>query len=160
MNYEEMQEIQGRLFNRIRSVRETKGREYATDEDTLADFKEVAQEVGVTPFQVWAVYVKKHQRAIDTFIREGATKSESIEDRVMDVMTYHALLIGLVEDLQFPSDVRVAVVDQLVPAEDVQGFSNPGFWECTGPIGDMHAVFRVKKGETCSICRRDERQVA
>jgi hypothetical protein len=94
-----MAEIQDDLFEKIREVRQTKGREYATDEDTLADFKEVAEEVGNTPFQVWATYVKKHERAIDTFIREGFTKSESIEGRIIDVIVYHILLLGLIEDV-------------------------------------------------------------
>lgn len=86
-------------FDKIRAVRETKGREYAGEEDTLADFKEVAAEAGITPLQCWLTYVKKHQRAIDTFIREGSVKSESIESRIMDVVVYHLLLLGLIEDM-------------------------------------------------------------
>lgn len=99
MKYEEQTKIDEQIFERVREIRTTKGREYATDEDTLADFKEVAAESGVSPLQCWAVYVKKHQRAIDTFIREGAVKSEAIEDRILDVIVYHLLLLGLVEDL-------------------------------------------------------------
>jgi len=99
MHYQRMAEIQDELFERIRKIRETKGREYATDEDTLADFKEVAAECGTTPLQCWATYVKKHERAIDAYIREGSVKSESINDRILDVIVYHILLLGLIEDL-------------------------------------------------------------
>lgn len=99
MKFERMTEIEDALFARIREIRETKGKEYATVEDTLADFKEVAAEVGISPLQVWSTYVKKHLRAIDTFVREGSVKSESINDRILDVIVYHILLLGLLEDL-------------------------------------------------------------
>lgn len=98
LTYEELGRIQEAAFSRIRKLRETKGREYAHDADTLADFYEVAAEMGVTPLQCWGVYVKKHLRAIDTFVREGEVKSESIVGRVDDVLTYHVLLLGLLLD--------------------------------------------------------------
>lgn len=100
MKFNRMTEIQEALFQRVRDVRDSKGREYATEEDTLADFKEVAAELGVDPLTVWGTYVKKHQRAIDSFIRSGSTRSELIQDRIMDVITYHILLLGLVDDLE------------------------------------------------------------
>lgn len=98
MTFEEQEAIQEEVFRRIREIRETKGREYATDKDTLADFKEVAADVGITPLQCWATYVKKHERAIDSYIREGSVKSEAIEDRILDVVVYHLLLYGLIRD--------------------------------------------------------------
>jgi hypothetical protein len=101
-----MLELQEGVFDHIRKLRETKGREYAHDADTLADFKEVADETGISPLQCWATYVKKHQRAIDTFIREGGVKSESIESRIHDVLTYHILLLGLIQDLEHDSGMR------------------------------------------------------
>lgn len=126
MKFERMQEIEEDLFEKIRDIRRTKGREYATDEDTLADFKEVAEEVGITPLQCWATYVKKHLRAVDSFVREESVKSESIEGRILDVIVYHLLLLGLIEDLQrnpgplgvaltsarMGDDVRVALHDR------------------------------------------------
>lgn len=98
MHYDEMTELIESEFARIREIRETKGKEYAGEEDTLADFKEVAREAGVNELQVWLTYVKKHQRAIDTFVREGAVKSEAIEGRIRDVIVYHLLLLGLLKD--------------------------------------------------------------
>lgn len=121
MHADRMAEIQDGMFQKIISIRQTKGREYATDEDTLADFKEVAEEAGITPLQCWATYVKKHERAIDTYIREGAVKSESIEGRILDVIVYHILLLGLIEDLDGP----------------------------TGPVGV--ALHHAKAGETVAI---------
>jgi hypothetical protein len=112
MRFEEQTSIDETVFAKVRQIRETKGKEYATVEDTLADFKEVAEETGVSPLQVWNVYVKKHERAIDTFIREGSWKSESVYGRIIDVIVYHLLLLGLLQDLS-SADVtdRVAGVD-------------------------------------------------
>lgn len=107
MEYANMESIIEREFDNVRELRGTKGREYARDEDTLADFKEVAAECGVTPLQCWAVYVKKHQRAIDTFIREGGVRSESIESRIRDVLVYHLLLLGLIEEQRASSRAYV-----------------------------------------------------
>lgn len=100
MQFDTMTQLIEAEFDAVRNLRETKGREYAGEADTLADFKEVAEETGTTPLQVWATYVKKHQRAIDTFIREGSVKSEAIDDRIRDVVVYHLLLLGLIEDLR------------------------------------------------------------
>jgi hypothetical protein len=99
MKYERMAEITDSLIAQERGIRETKGREYADDTDTLADFKEVAAEAGITPLQCWLVYERKHSRAIGSAIRRGgATLSESLADRILDVRVYHALLLGLAED--------------------------------------------------------------
>lgn len=98
MNFEDMQNIQEELFEKIQKIRETKGREYAHDEETLADFYEVAAEAGITPMQCWLVYERKHSRAIGTYVKEGTTRSESIDDRILDVVVYHILLLGLIKD--------------------------------------------------------------
>lgn len=112
MHFGRMTEIQEDLFQQIRTIRACKGMEYATETDTLADFKEVAAEVGNSPIQTWATYVKKHLRAVDNFVRSGDVRSESIESRILDVVTYHILLLGLIEDLR---------EDRAVPEENAEG---------------------------------------
>jgi len=98
MTFDEMTALVEAEFDWVRNVRETKGKEYAGENDTLADFKEAAEQLDVSPLVVWSVYVKKHERAIDSFVREGSAKSEAIEDRVRDVIVYHLLLLGLLRD--------------------------------------------------------------
>ncbi len=135
MHYNRMSEIVEAEFDRIRGIRESKGREYAQDEDTLADFKEVAAESGVTWFQCWNVYVKKHVRAVDTFIREGAVKSESIEGRIRDVIVYHLLLLGLIED-----------------AKALERIEHPGrfSWVCNGNESFRHDPWANTDVEVCT----------
>jgi hypothetical protein len=133
VTFEELQKIEDQVWAHMRDIRETKGREYAHDEDTLADFKEVAAEAGITPLQCWLTYVQKHQRAIGTFVREGGVKSESLYDRCVDVIVYHVLLLGLVEDLEKETSKTredIAKAFQIPPAhvgaEDRhQGLSDP-----------------------------------
>jgi hypothetical protein len=98
MTHDEQTVIDQIVTREVEKIRATKGREYATDEDTLADFKEVAENAGVTPFQCWLIYVEKHQRAIATFVREGEVRSEAIESRVLDVIVYHHLFLGLLAE--------------------------------------------------------------
>lgn len=121
MNFARMQEIEGDLWAKLRGIRKTKGIEYAGEEDTLADFKEIAEEVGISPLQVWAVYVKKHERAIDSFIKMGGRKtlSEGIDSRVLDVVVYHALLLGLIEDLNDGNveDAEIQNIELLEPLQ-------------------------------------------
>lgn len=99
MDYGTMTQLIEAEFEHIREIRATKGREYAGEEDTLADFFEVAEEAGTTPLQVWLTYVRKHDRAIGAYIREGSVKSEAIEGRIRDVIVYHLLLLGLIKDV-------------------------------------------------------------
>lgn len=126
MTYEEQAKIEERVFALVRELRETKGKEYAPEDDTFADFKEVAAESGVAPLQCWAVYVKKHQRAIDAYIREGTVKSEAIEGRIIDVIVYHMMLLGLIEDLT-PGPMARLFVNRVeeVRADAPLGHPNP-----------------------------------
>lgn len=116
MTYDEQTEIIKETFKEVMRIRETKGREYAQDEDTLADFKEVAAEAGVSPMQCWLTYERKHARAIGAYVRGGAVLSEPIEGRIYDTIVYHLLLLGLIEDARRAvgetGDSRGRVVDR------------------------------------------------
>jgi hypothetical protein len=142
MHYERMSELIEREFDAIRELRATKGLEYAGELDTLADFKDVAEETGTTPFQVWATYVKKHQRAIDTFIREGGVKSESIESRIRDVVVYHLLLLGLIED-----ESPVAEADTMMRVVVQPGTFCNAMHTLGDAVGEQHHMGEVVKCE-------------
>lgn len=134
MNYARMQEIETVVAGKVARIRKTKGKEYATDEDTLADFFEVAAEAGITPLQCWLTYVQKHQRAISTFVREGSTKSESIEERIIDVIVYHILLLGILEDLRTQEMVDDSTVI-FHPIDPMQVEASAGTVSGAGAIG-------------------------
>jgi hypothetical protein len=85
-------------------LNQTKGHDYAGDEDALDNFKRNALSLGLTPEQVWAVYAAKHWDAIMTYVREGAVQSEPVEGRLLDVILYCHLMLGLVRERGLPPE--------------------------------------------------------
>ena len=83
-------------FDNIRELNRTKGREYASDVDALANFKRRADELDLSPFQVWGIFFGKHSDAIYAYLRAGKTLSEPIEGRIDDAILYLLLLKGLI----------------------------------------------------------------
>ena len=78
-----------------------KGADYTQQSDDVHhNFKIVAEQLGLTPLQVWAVYAEKHWLAIMTYIKHGALASEPIESRFRDLGNYLLLGEGLLEDKQ------------------------------------------------------------
>lgn len=80
-----------------------KGGEYAGSEDRLGNFKRGAERVQGTPMQVLWIYAAKHIDSIETFIKDGVTRtnrprSEPIEGRIDDLINYCILLKGLVRE--------------------------------------------------------------
>ena len=64
-------------------INQTKGVEYAGEEDALDNFKRHAQALDLRPEQVWAVYASKHWDAIISYVRRGTVLSEEgIEGRI------------------------------------------------------------------------------
>lgn len=97
----------------IFGLNDSKGADYAGDEDALGNFKSAAEQLGIEPEQVWAVYAHKHWSAIMSFCKKGQTESEPIEGRLHDVIVYCLLLLGLNEDRRIAeAPERVAAMDE------------------------------------------------
>ena len=78
------------LLDTASSLMAAKGRDYrAGDPDLLANFKREAVRAGVTPLQVWLIYINKHHSAICSYVRSGGqNESEPIEGRFADMLNY------------------------------------------------------------------------
>lgn len=80
--------------NRLLPVLNAKGPDYARqgalseEDDCNNNFKQVAKRLGMEERLVWAVYWEKHILAIETWLAQGALKSESIEGRLVDAINY------------------------------------------------------------------------
>jgi hypothetical protein len=98
MTRDEFQRLMADEYEKIVAINNTKGHDYAGDADALRNFKEQAQETGVTPVQVWNIFFGKHLKAIQTYVREGDVASEPVEGRIQDAILYLFLLRGLVEE--------------------------------------------------------------
>lgn len=85
-----------------------KGAAYAGSGDVTANFKRVAASLGLTPYQVWAVYAGKHVDTIFSAIKLSPVapvdKSEGLDGRIVDAINYLLLLKALLkisEDVPF-----------------------------------------------------------
>lgn len=119
MNRTDFQTLMQDTFNELLNINDTKGMDYAGEDDALANFKEAAMELGLTPEQVWSVFAGKHWRAIMTYVREGDVASEPIEGRIHDLIMYGFLLLGIIRDKQpiVIADPGVTVEMDAIPEE-------------------------------------------
>ena len=82
----------------IHDLNATKGLEYASEADGLANFKNRSAQLGLTPMQVWGIFYGKHSDAIYSYLRNGEVLSEAIEGRIDDAILYLILLKGLIRE--------------------------------------------------------------
>lgn len=104
MTRTEFQFLFNSFIKELETLSNLKGGEYAPNADRLENFKRNAEELGLTPFDVWAVYAGKHWDAVRTFVRdqrEGRERPrlEDIGSRAHDLALYCILFLALVEDL-------------------------------------------------------------
>lgn len=84
-------------FERIRTLNSTKGNDYTAEDDALANLRDMPR-AGISGRQKLWVYLDKHMRAIETYIRDGQVASEPIETRIQDAVLYLLLFGALVEE--------------------------------------------------------------
>jgi hypothetical protein len=81
---------------------ESKGRAYAGDGDSLANFKRNAERLGLTKYQIWATYFNKHIDSINSAIQQNPNnpvdKTEGLKGRIIDAKNYLDILYCLLEE--------------------------------------------------------------
>lgn len=126
---EEFTNIVSRTLDECQTVLGLKGEAYAGSGDVTANFKRVAANLGLTPYQVWAVYAGKHVDTIFSAIKLSpdapVDKSEGLDGRIVDAINYLLLLKALLVSVD-QVDARVfttlgAVINKPKPGfpEDV-----------------------------------------
>lgn len=103
MTIEQRQEIVTDLYREAEGIMLAKGKSYAgTGLDSLANFKRNAERLGLTPYQIWAVYFNKHIDSINSAIQgnpqEPVDFSESLRGRILDVINYATILECLLQE--------------------------------------------------------------
>lgn len=80
----------------------TKGVDYASLEDRLANFKDQAVAYGMTPMQVWLIYAGKHFDAIIRAVKSNpihpTKKGEPLRENFKDLIVYSFLGNALIEE--------------------------------------------------------------
>lgn len=81
---------------------EDKGTAYSGQDDCFANFKRNAEKLGLTKYQIWAVYCGKHLDSIFNAIKSNSThpvdKSEGLQGRIDDAINYLELLSGMLSE--------------------------------------------------------------
>ncbi len=99
MTHQEFAQHQEKLFERLRELGTTKGVEYAGDQDRFNNFNSLAAELEMPREKVLWVYLAKHLRSIQSWLRKGFVLSnESIEGRLEGAILYLVLLHGMVAE--------------------------------------------------------------
>lgn len=102
MKWKEQQDLFKAVIKEEMELLSKKGAEYASDQDCLDNFKRQGEELGLSPFQVLAVFMNKHYRSVQAFVRNGCktTSNESIEGRLNDLRNYAFLALCLLKELE------------------------------------------------------------
>jgi hypothetical protein len=98
MRREDFENLVTEVQQACSELRDTKGMEYAGDDDALRNFKRTSEDCGIEPRHVWYVFAQKHWSSIRHFVRSGKVASEPIEGRINDLINYLYLLRGMVEE--------------------------------------------------------------
>lgn len=100
MTKEEYQRHVTEFLTEMRAITEAKNVDYsAGHDDAMANYYELSNASGVTPFQAWMVLMMKHVTAIMRYSKVGSVVSESIHGRMVDLANYAMLGDALIKDL-------------------------------------------------------------
>lgn len=79
-----------------------KGIAYSGNSDAFENFKRNGEKLGLTKYQIWAVYCSKHLDAIFNAIKanplEPVDKSEGLQGRIDDAINYLELFSGMLKE--------------------------------------------------------------
>ncbi len=102
MKWKDQQDLFKAVIKEEMELLTKKGAEYASEADSLDNFKRQAEELGLSPFQVLSVLMNKHYRSVQSFVRNGGKTSsnEPIEGRLNDLRNYAFLALCLLKDME------------------------------------------------------------
>lgn len=101
MTHEDYARHVEKFTDEMRAVTLTKNKDYcAGTDDAMHDYHAAAIESAITPMQAWSVFMMKHVRAIQRYVKTGSVSSESIQGRFIDLANYAMLGSALVKDLE------------------------------------------------------------
>lgn len=96
MNQNHFDECTLALLDECKELLITKGKDYSSETDKLANFKEAELFTSCDRWEAWEIYFFKHIQAIQNYFRSGRKPlSESIHHRIRDAINYLVLLEAL-----------------------------------------------------------------
>jgi hypothetical protein len=102
MIVEERLRLVDELNSESRDILLSKGKAYASNNDTLANFKRIAERFDISKYIVWGVYFNKHIDSINNAILHNPThpkdESEGLKGRIIDAKNYLDILYCLLSE--------------------------------------------------------------
>lgn len=110
MTLEKRKEIIEQMIKSETEIFLAKGKSYAGNGDTLANFKRNAERLGLTKYQIWGVYFNKHIDSINNAISDNPNEprdnSEGLQGRIADARNYLAILLCLLIEDNFIEEAK------------------------------------------------------
>lgn len=112
MTLENRQALAEALFEDCLQLLKDKGEAYSGKKDALANFKINAERMGLSKYQIWAVYFNKHIDSINNAVKDNpeqpSDKTEGLSGRIVDAINYLIILKALLtEDIQNDSELEI-----------------------------------------------------
>lgn len=98
MNSNDRQRELDKIYQRTKTILESKGNDYATSEDTLSNFKTAAAVCGITDLQQCLSLIATKVARLGVLLSGTDPKNEPIDDSVIDLINYGFLLHCLLVD--------------------------------------------------------------
>ena len=101
MNQKELDELMEKMIVEEKAIMDRKGPDYTNDNlDRMANFKEIAEEYGVSPLLVLGIYLSKHLSSIRKYCTGKKLTGEGIRSKIADSRNYLVFLRGFVEEIE------------------------------------------------------------
>lgn len=102
MTLEDRQSLATDLLASCLLLLKDKGEAYSGKEDVLNNFKENGKKLGLSKYQIWAVYANKHIDSINNAIKYNPNKpidkTEGLRGRIIDAINYLIILESLLQE--------------------------------------------------------------
>lgn len=102
MTIDERQVYAQELMAKCLDVLKKKGTDYSGKMEAYKNFKDTAQRLGLTKYQVWLTFFDKHVNSIANSVKADPNsphvESEPLEGRIIDVINYAIILGGMLKE--------------------------------------------------------------
>lgn len=99
--HEQFEKSIDKIFNKCKDTLIKKGTDYESIEDPHNNFIRHAERLGISKYQVWAVYFGKHSDAIYNVIKKHPHKPKAsgdhLREKIMDMINYLFFLNSMLE---------------------------------------------------------------
>lgn len=96
-----LEHVKARNEDRLKLLM-VKGAAYSAQSDAFENFKRNGERLGLSKYQIWAVYCGKHLDSIFNTIKaapfQPVDKSEGLQGRIDDAINYLELLSGMLKE--------------------------------------------------------------